>query len=328
MAISKVTIEALSQMANILRQSAEVIVSAKGEMDGQLRSFIWDDSVGQSFAIKYEEDFKPIINKLLPTMNEYVSYIIGLEGNVAEYGGMASMIGGIGAAMIPKHSTGLSDGHVSSSALAGRSPREKGIMSKEKIVSLEDDPTNVDLSQDEYEKLKERPEYKRRYDAYLSELRKRRPDLSKRITTGDIDQINSTVLNLKDDELTVIFDRLGAPDILGGQTTGEDVSINRDFLDWNPESSRCGVGALGAHESTHAAQWKKYRKIFDKAQINPSSLTPGEKKILESYPKIFKGWSQAYHNSLEEIDARISQYAFRDACNQYAVETYYTKQSR
>ena len=67
------------------------------------------------------------------------------------------------------------------------------------------------------------------------------------------------------------------------------------------------------------------RKIFDKAQINPSSLTLGEKKILESYPKIFKGWSQAYHNSLEEIDARISQYAFRDACNQYAVETYYTK---
>ena len=325
MAISKVTQEALSQMAKNLSQCAEDIVMAKKEMDEQLRSFIWDDPVGQSFVIKYEEDFKPLTNKLLPAMNEYVTYIIGLEGNVAEYGGTASMLGAIGAAMIPKRSTGISEDHVSSSVLAGRSPKEKGIMAKEKIVSLDKDPTNVDLSQDDYEKLKERLEYKRRYDAYLSELRKRKPDLSKRITTGDIDQINSAVLNLKEDELIVKFDRLGAPDILGGQATGEHVSINRDFLDWNPESSRCGVGALGAHESTHAAQWKKYRKILDKAQIDPSSLTPGEKKILKSYPKIFKGWSEAYHNSLEEIDARISQYAFRDACNQYAVETYYTK---
>ena len=325
MAVSKVSLEILSQMANTLRQSAEAIVSAKGEMDEQLRSFVWDDPVGQSFAIKYEEDFKPLTNKLLPSMNEYVTYIIGLEGNVAEYGGTASMIGTIGAAMKPKRSTGISEGHVSSAALAGRLPKGKGVLAKEKIVSLDEDPTNVDLSQDDYEKLKKRPEYKRRYEAYLSELRKRRPDLSKRITAADIDQINSAVLNLKDDELIVKFDRLGASDVLGGQATGEHASINRDFLDWNPESSRCGVGALGAHESTHAAQWKKYRKIFDKAQIDPSSLTPGEKKILESYPKIFKGWSEAYHNSLEEIDARISQYAFRDACNQYAVETYYTK---
>lgn len=325
MAISKVTQETLSQMANNLSQCAKDIVIVKKEMDEQLRSFIWDDPVGQSFAIKYEEDFKPLTNKLLPSMNEYVTYIIGLEGNVAEYGGTASMIGAIGATMTPKRSTGILEGHVSSPALAGRLPKEKGIMAKEKIVSLDEDPANVDLSQDDYEKLKERPEYKQRYDAYLSELRKRKPELSKRITAGDIDQINSAVLNLKEDELIVKFDRLGAPNILGGQSTGEYASINRDFLDWNPESSRCGVGALGAHESTHAAQWKKYRKIFDKAQINPSSLTSGEKEILESYPKIFKGWSQAYHNSLEEIDARISQYAFRDACNQYALETYYTK---
>ena len=324
MAITQVSQDALLQMARVISQSAEDILLAKQEMDEQLRSFIWDDPTGYYFTEKYNQDFKPLTDKLIPQIIEYVNYLANVDVHLSEYAGVAAIVG----AMLSGFTGGRNSADtkkVPPSAPASISPKGKDIMAKEKIVSPDNDPANVGFSQDDYEKLKKRPEYKQRYDAYLSELRKRRPDLRKHITAKDIDQINSAVLNLKDDELLVMFDRLGSPETLGGLETEEHVYINRDYLEWHPESSRCGVGAIGAHESTHAAQWKKYKKIFDKAQINPSSLTLGEKKILESYPTIFKGWSEAYYDSLEEVDSRISEYAFRDACNQYAVETYYTK---
>ena len=88
MAISKVTQEALSQMANLLQQSVEDIMSAKVEMDGQLRSFIWDDPTGYAFSAKYEEDFKPLTDKLLPSIENYVTYIDSLRETMFEYSDM------------------------------------------------------------------------------------------------------------------------------------------------------------------------------------------------------------------------------------------------
>ena len=49
MALAKVTIEALTQMANTLRQSADVILATKEQMDSELRSFPWEDPIGLSF---------------------------------------------------------------------------------------------------------------------------------------------------------------------------------------------------------------------------------------------------------------------------------------
>lgn len=334
MAQAKVSVEAMVRMAQTLRQGAEDILSSKADMDTQLRSFVWDDPIGQSFASRYEEDFKPLTNKLIPAIDDYLAYIAGLEGDVADYNGVSAALGAAGlvgfatAASRTKASQQNTASVVKSPAFAGYSEEEKEKLKKERIVSVDDDPANVSLSEEDYERLKKDPAYRKRYNAYLRELRKRKPDLRKKITTADIDEINSSVFRLKEDELTVGFDRLGSADSLGGESTGEHASINRDFLDSNPDSSRCGVGAIGAHESSHAAQWKEYSRIFDKAQTDPTSLTQREKSILKSYPKVFTGWSKAYDNSPEEIDARISQYAFRDACNAYAIETFYkaTKQ--
>lgn len=100
MAVSKVTLDALSQMANILRQSAEVIVSAKGEMDEQLRSFIWDDPVGQAFVVKYEEDFKPLMQKLIPNIESYLFFLQEQGMSISEYAGEIALILG-GLSVVP-----------------------------------------------------------------------------------------------------------------------------------------------------------------------------------------------------------------------------------
>lgn len=85
MAISKVTLEALSQMANLLQQSVEDIMSAKVEMDRQLRSFIWDDQTGYAFSAKYEEDFKPLTDKLIPAIDQYITHIYQLADTISYY---------------------------------------------------------------------------------------------------------------------------------------------------------------------------------------------------------------------------------------------------
>lgn len=100
MAISKVTIDALGQMANLLHQSAEDIISAKGEMDGQLRSFIWDDPTGYAFSAKYEEDFKPLMQKLIPNIENYLHYLQEQGMSISEYSGeFAFLIGGMSGAL-------------------------------------------------------------------------------------------------------------------------------------------------------------------------------------------------------------------------------------
>ena len=86
MARAKVSLNPLVLVADILRNGAESLQSAKCEMDEQLRSFIWDDFTGQMFINNYEEDFKPITDKLIPAINDYLSYIGELECRVAEYG--------------------------------------------------------------------------------------------------------------------------------------------------------------------------------------------------------------------------------------------------
>lgn len=94
MALAKVTIEALTQMANILRQSADDILATKEQMDNALHSFPWDDPIGRAFIIKYEEDFKPLKEKLIPNIEKYIQYMQNEGVIVAEYSG--ENLGGMG----------------------------------------------------------------------------------------------------------------------------------------------------------------------------------------------------------------------------------------
>lgn len=99
MALAKVTIEALTQMANTLRQSADDILATKEQMDNELHSFPWDDPIGLSFINRYEEDFKPLKEKLIPNIENYVQYLNEEGMIVSEYGGENAGGMGIGGAV-------------------------------------------------------------------------------------------------------------------------------------------------------------------------------------------------------------------------------------
>lgn len=107
MSQSKVTIDSLTLLSNELRNNAESILSIKDDMDTLLNSFVWDDPVAISFKERYEEGLKPITNKLIPNIENYLGYISQLGGTIEEYSGDSSIhiAGGSGIAhVLPKGS--------------------------------------------------------------------------------------------------------------------------------------------------------------------------------------------------------------------------------
>lgn len=86
MARSVATAETLSQFSNTLRTNHDDILSVKTAMDNELRSFIWDDPVGQSFIAKYYDDLKPIEDKLVPNLEAYSQYLDQEVANISQYG--------------------------------------------------------------------------------------------------------------------------------------------------------------------------------------------------------------------------------------------------
>ena len=86
MARALATAETLSQFSNTLRANHDDILSVKAAMDNELRSFIWDDPVGQAFIARYYEDLKPIEAKLVPNLEAYSSYLDQEAALVTEFG--------------------------------------------------------------------------------------------------------------------------------------------------------------------------------------------------------------------------------------------------
>lgn len=85
MARALATAETLTQFSNTLRTNHDDILSVKTAMDNELRSFIWDDPVGQSFIAKYYEDMKPIEAKLIPNLEAYSSYLDQEAAIISEF---------------------------------------------------------------------------------------------------------------------------------------------------------------------------------------------------------------------------------------------------
>lgn len=103
MAIAKATSEALAQLSNTLLRSAEEISSAKAEMDRLLNSIPWDDPVGINFRNSYDEDFRPLTEKLIPAIDDYVTYLENQNLIVMEYDTItmdSGVVTGISAAAI------------------------------------------------------------------------------------------------------------------------------------------------------------------------------------------------------------------------------------
>ena len=86
MARTIATAGTLTQFSNTLRTYHDDILSVKTAMDNELRSFIWDDPVGQSFIAKYYEDLKPIEAKLVPNLEAYSAYLDQEASFVSEFG--------------------------------------------------------------------------------------------------------------------------------------------------------------------------------------------------------------------------------------------------
>lgn len=90
MSKSKVSLPSLSSLALRLQNSSVSLFSVKTAMDESLASFIWDDPVAINFKNEYQEKLKPVENKLIPALDNYVQYIQTLIGTVSEYSGESS----------------------------------------------------------------------------------------------------------------------------------------------------------------------------------------------------------------------------------------------
>ena len=135
MALAKVTIEALAQMAETLRQSADDILATKEQMDSELRSFPWDDPIGLNFISRYEEDFKPLKEKLIPNINNYIQYI-NQEGNIiSEFNNESAGGMGIGGAV----GLGAAGIGVSRATKVNANPKKSATVS-EHIAFISKDP--------------------------------------------------------------------------------------------------------------------------------------------------------------------------------------------
>ncbi len=136
MAQAKVTIESLTQMAEILRQSADDILGTKEQMDNELYNIPWDDPIGLTFISKYEEDFKPLKEKLIPNINNYIQYMKDEGLVVSEYSGES--IGGLGVIGVgaAKVGNGLDFAQLGKGEGKGYIPNAPLEVASEKCLSL------------------------------------------------------------------------------------------------------------------------------------------------------------------------------------------------
>ena len=296
MAQAKVSVESLVKLAQLLQQGAEDILSSKNNMDTQLHSFIWDDAVGQTFANRYEEDFKPLTAKFIPAINDYVRYIEVLEGQVAEYNPVEVFSGvAIGAA------SGIAISRAATTTTNDKTKKGKKQKDGKFVFSREED----------YKKLKKDPRYSRRYQSYMQALEGR--DIRYRITTEDVDTINSKAFSLKENELIVQFPEDIAGPSIAGRASKNVARVSKSVARFK-SSSTCEVGAVGAHESTHVLQYKMYNEA---KALSFCQLSDRQKDIVTHFPITYPAGSEAYYNDPMEVDARISEYAFNDACIEY-----------
>lgn len=124
MAITKVTIDALTQMSERLRLSSESILSTKSNMDQQLNSFVWDDPVAIAFKNDYQEKLKPITDKLIPNIKQYLRHLSELNVQVGEFNKDATIMTGIAGGIIGTSTLNVTTSN-SQGTVSGITPKTK-----------------------------------------------------------------------------------------------------------------------------------------------------------------------------------------------------------
>ena len=300
MAQAKVSIDSLVKLAQLLQRGADDILSSKTDMDNQLHSFVWDDAVGQSFANRYEEDFKPLTETFIPAITDYIRHIEILEGHVSDYNPVA-VVSGVATGVALGSASGIAVSRAATNATDDQTHKGKNQKDEKFVFSRKED----------YKQLKKDPRYSRRYQSYMEALAGK--EIRYRINPKDVDEINSKAFSLKEDELIVQF-----PEDIGGASiagkTSKNIARVSKYAARIKNSSSCDVGAVGAHESTHVLQYK----IYNEAKTIPfSDLSPRQKEIVKHFPLTYPVGTKEYYNDPMEVDARISEYAFNDACVAY-----------
>lgn len=300
MAQTKTDIDALDYIVNELKNANELIWNSKGEMNAQLNAFSWDDEIGYNFYYNYYEKLRPIDNELIPAIQKLITHLESLINKINDYNNSNDFA----------YNTALKLGYRGHSAIETRE-------SMKKILASDNDPGNASCYPDDMDTIRSSNTYIERYEKYLNALRAKSYDLKDGLTDDQIAEINEMAFNVENINVeTRDFKSRDAG--LGGYSIGSNAYINKaDMKD--PDISACGRGIRGAHECTHVFQH------FTEEANEDDPYTKSIKEASKSYPKDNNRCTPAYHNNFLERDARTSQYAFKDACNQYAIEKYYKK---
>lgn len=340
MAQAKVSQEALVKMAETLRQSAEEIMSSKTEMDSQLRSFVWDDPVGQTFVAKYEEDFKPLMQKLIPNIESYLLYLQEQGMSIAEYADeITLLLGGLSGALgnatrgSNNNYDGLNDGRPRN---GGKSPGRIIDESKNKKIRegarkvlpylTTNSSGNILWDNDRFEKLEKEHANFLNSDSGKELLGKVREAFHEENTKHGLNMNSVTYANL----YNIVGKTLGLQDGSNGIIFQKGNKAEEGLLGWHPRRngknvrheailnkheennlSMCQKIAVYAHESRHVYQ--------DMVIVNALSPEHGlksdfEKKLIEadlSYP-IMPNRSQYDNPQKYEESMAIYRKAYND----------------
>ena len=317
MAQAKVTIESLTQMAEILRQSADDILGTKEQMDNELYNIPWDDPIGLTFISKYEEDFKPLKEKLIPNINNYIQYMKDEGLVVSEYSGES--IGGLGV-------IGAAGAGAAGAGAAGAGAKGKGATSNgskdshdkkksEKRINeflVENKDGTILWNDNRFKRLEEenaaylKSEDGEKMQERAKEAFSKIDDLST-LTKEQLHQIVGGTLGLKEGEIEYYMAENNNPNTLGWHPWDSKEAI----LNENQRATMpvCEQIATFAHEGRH---------VYQDMVINSSSDDVYAEKMRFGrtvYKSAKEDYQKYYHNPLE-FDARRIEIIVGKTCSE------------
>lgn len=312
MALSKVTIESLVQMANVLRQSADEILSSKSEMDGQLYSIPWDDPIGQAFSVRYEEDFKPLKEKLIPAIEQYLEYIrslsVDLDAYASDNGGNAGGFGTVMASAAGVASLAGSLGRVRATGTQGTQPKQPDLAhflkaNKDGTISWND--ARFRKLEKENARFLESEEGKQMQSRAKKEFSKIN-DLSS-LTYGQLHQVVGGTIGLSEKDIVYDMKKDSDPGLLGWHPRDSKKAIlNENQIAKMPV---CEQIATFAHEGRH---------VYQDMVINSASQSDYAKDMRFGravYKSASEDFGLYYSNPLE-YDARKVEVVIGKECTE------------
>ena len=353
MAIAKATSEALAQLSNTLLRSAEDILSAKAEMDRLSESILWDDPVGIKFMNSYTEGFKPLTDKLIPAIENYITCLENQSFIVMEYStldsntvtGSAAAIGAgatlQGARYIVDFRPQNERNGLNGAVKVAQNQHKKELAAKErgdlrkyrkqqeerkrgeeekqraetgKQVIIRLNPDGTVVWSGSDENLSRGEEFDK---ALLKRAKKAMKgiDFTNGITVAQLRRVVDAVLGSENSEIT--FSRSSIDSDLEGR---HDVGTRRAILNKDLEGnmSACKRMSIFTHEAAHVIQDDIYNYYKGIQEDQRTTDQIDFIKAYEKYPEnVTYANSNTYRNNRMEMDARYYENIVGQACTEY-----------